>query len=112
MKGGMPFVDMALMVPQSTGCVSFAGKAVSISNYKGSILFMGPYWIAPNKYIDITEIVHQKKKQLISLYPSQLKAQNYQHLSKWIGCMEVLFLPISSRHEAFRGFMEILAESY
>lgn len=93
-------------------CSYLVGKAVSISNYKGSILFYAVHTeLLPNKYIDITEIVHQKK-QLISLYPSQLKAQNYQHLSNGLDAWRSRFLPISEKARYLEVFMEIPAESY
>ncbi|WP_299522940.1 PIG-L deacetylase family protein [Winogradskyella sp.] len=98
--------------PKHRLCSYILGLALHQSNYKGQLaLYTVHTALLPNVYVDISDEI-DKKQMLIELYQSQLKNQNYAHLSKGLSAWNSKYLEVSSKARFIETFMQIPAIAY
>lgn len=98
--------------PKHRLCSYVFGKALQQSNYQGQVALYAVHTnLLPNFYSDIS-LKLDKKHELLSLYESQLKSQNYSHMSKGMDAWNSRFLEVSSEERYIEVFMKIPAVAY
>jgi LmbE family N-acetylglucosaminyl deacetylase len=98
--------------PKHRLCSYFLGKALLKSSYNGQICLYAVHTdLLPNYYTDISDLI-EEKQSLFDYYPSQMRVQNYKHMSKGLDAWRVRFLPVSSELRFIETFMKIPSKSY
>lgn len=98
--------------PKHRLCSYIVGKALKLSQYKGQVAFYAVHTnLLPNSYHDISDTIN-KKHQLLEVYKSQLKFQNYTHISKGLDAWNSKLLEVSPKERFIEVFMKIPAVKY
>lgn len=98
--------------PKHRLCSYLFGKALEQSQYKGQVALYAVHTnLLPNFHSDISLEIN-RKHELLSLYSSQLKHQNYTHLSKALDAWNSRLLDVSSQERFIEVFMKIPAIAY
>lgn len=98
--------------PKHRLCAYFLGKALLQSTYNGQLCLYAVHTdLLPNYYVDISAII-EEKQELFDYYPSQMKFQNYKHLSKGLDAWRARFLPVSPEVRYIETFMKLPSKSY
>jgi LmbE family N-acetylglucosaminyl deacetylase len=98
--------------PKHRLCSYFLGKALLKSSYNGQICLYAVHTdLLPNYYTDISDLI-EEKQSLFDYYPSQMRVQNYKHMSKGVDAWRARFLPVSSELRFIETFMKIPSKSY
>ena len=98
--------------PKHRVCSYFFGKSLKASNYSGTIINYAVHTdLLPNFYVDISKEIENKQK-LLSLYSSQMDAQNYMHLSKGLDAWRSRYLKSSPKERYIETFLKIPTKGY
>jgi LmbE family N-acetylglucosaminyl deacetylase len=98
--------------PKHRVCAYFVGQCLSKSSYNGIIYYYAVHTdLLPNFYTDISKHINAKQ-ELIRCYPSQLKAQAYDHLSHGMDAWRSRFLKSSPDKRYVEVFMGIPKKAY
>ena len=98
--------------PKHRLCSYFVGSALAKSTYAKNITFYAVHTdLFPNFYCDITNVI-DVKQDLLKMYPSQMKAQRYDHLSLGLDAWRSRLLPVSNEARYIEIFLRLPKKAY
>lgn len=99
--------------PKHRICAFFVKEALKKLNQPKFPIFLYSVHtdLIPNFYVDIT-LEEEEKLRIIGFYKSQLKSQDYGHLSKARDAWSSRFLPVSNKKRYIEVFFKVNIEEY
>ncbi len=98
--------------PKHRICSYLLGKALSEIKIDCPLLFYAVHTdLLPNFYVDISNVIDEKHK-ILKLYESQIKNQNYSHLSRGLDAWRSRFLGVSNEERYIETLMKIPPKAY